>query len=401
MGYFERSTVEQQKKENFWRLKLNSSSERLTVYIYSTGCHMLLFFSAMAVFVEPLTRMPSQDFRGSTNLSESHETKNPEVKAKIKEWTDPDGIQNADQWNFDVFKFVDSVPSGFLAKLAGHILVQTRVIDQLQLDREKLYNLFEDVESSYHASVPYHNAVHATDVLQGVYYALRRPSEGFRLLDRLTPDETFSLVLAALGHDVNHMGRTNHFLRSSDHHLAKVNGDSPNESMHYRIFIQKVYKWKILDDFTPERKEEINENIKELIMATNMDHHAQILATWREKSKNFSFNSHDSRLSLMKYVLKFADISNPARPKELYDHWTKRLREELHQEGDEMTLLGMEVDSTRNRNVPSTVAKIQCWFIENRVQLYLRNIKQVGVFLSEPEGQLKQNLNQWRLKQTC
>ena len=122
-------------------------------------------------------------------------------------------------------------------------LVQTRVVDQLQLDREKLYHLFEDVEASYHANVPYHNAVHATDVLQGVYYALRRPSEGFRLLDRLTPDETFSLVLAALGHDVNHMGRTNHFLRSSDHHLTKVNGDSPNESMHYRIFIQKVYKW--------------------------------------------------------------------------------------------------------------------------------------------------------------
>lgn len=46
-----------------------------------------------------------------------------------------------------------------------------------------------------------------------------------------------------------------------------------------------------------------------------MDHHAQILAAWREKSKYFTFNSDDNRLALMKYVLKFADISNPARPK--------------------------------------------------------------------------------------
>ena len=46
-----------------------------------------------------------------------------------------------------------------------------------------------------------------------------------------------------------------------------------------------------------------------------MDHHAELLASWREKSKNFTFKSEDNRLALMKYLLKFSDISNPARPK--------------------------------------------------------------------------------------
>jgi len=66
-----------------------------------------------------------------------------------------------------------------------------------------------------------------------------------------------------------------------------------------------------------------------------------------------------------------------------------------------MKTLEMDVDATRNRSLPSTVAKIQCWFIENRVQLYLKNIKQIGIDLDAPDHQLKQNLNQWRQRQTC
>ena len=66
-----------------------------------------------------------------------------------------------------------------------------------------------------------------------------------------------------------------------------------------------------------------------------------------------------------------------------------------------MKTLDMDVDVTRNRSIPSAVSKIQCWFIENRVQLYLKNIKQIGIDLDAPDHQLKQNLQQWRQRQTC
>ena len=41
----------------------------------------------------------------------------------------------------------------------------------------------------------------------------------------------------------------------------------------------------------------------------------------------------------------------------------------MHREGDSMALLGLPVDGARDRNFPSTISKIQCWFIENRVQV--------------------------------
>jgi len=83
----------------------------------------------------------------------------------------------------------------------------------------------------------------------------------------------------------------------------------------YFLNVINLYFQKILDVLGKERQNQILENIQELILATNMDHHAQILAKWRENSKYFTFDSEQHRLALMKYVLKFADISNPARPK--------------------------------------------------------------------------------------
>lgn len=55
-----------------------------------------------------------------------------------------------------------------------YFLAQTGLFDQLNLDRQKLFYLFQDVEDSYHSHIPYHNAIHATDVLQAVYHAINK-----------------------------------------------------------------------------------------------------------------------------------------------------------------------------------------------------------------------------------
>jgi hypothetical protein len=55
--------------------------------------------------------------------------------------------------------------------------------------------------------------------------------------------------------------------------------------------------------------------IRDLILATNMDHHAKILSEWKTLEPLFSLENSAHRMALMQYVLKFGDISNPARPK--------------------------------------------------------------------------------------
>lgn len=46
-----------------------------------------------------------------------------------------------------------------------------------------------------------------------------------------------------------------------------------------------------------------------------MDHHAKILSEWKTLEPLFSLENSTHRMALMQYVLKFGDISNPARPK--------------------------------------------------------------------------------------
>ena len=56
----------------------------------------------------------------------------------------------------------------------------------------------------------------------------------------------------------------------------------------------------------------------------------------------------------------------------------------MHREGDSMALLGLPVDGARDRNFPSTISKIQCWFIENRVQVRKSLIKKYFLERFEP-----------------
>ena len=82
--------------------------------------------------------------------------------------------------------------------------------------------------------------------------------------------------------------------------------------MHFRLFREKILKWDLLTHLPDQQRHSIMANIETLILATNMDHHERILNEWRALT-NFSLSSSKCRMALMKYVLKFCDVSNPAR----------------------------------------------------------------------------------------
>jgi len=310
-------------------------------------------------------------------------------------------VPEAQTWDFDIFEYASTHPEDFMTRITGFALDHLGSTKFLRLDHKLISSFLADIQRSYLEHVPYHNAVHATDIVQAVFFTLTSGQKGHRLQDLLSPDETTALLLAALGHDINHQGLTNHFLRESKHELALIDEEDPNESMHWRVFSDKLAQWKILDNLEAARHESLKEMIRDLILATNMDHHAKILSEWKTLEPLFSLENSTHRMALMQYVLKFGDISNPARPKLLYDKWTLRLREELHQEGDKMKAMGLEADLTRDRSQKSVLSKVQCWFIQHRVVLYLKNIKKFGPELPEPEAQLEKNLKDWKKRQAC
>merc|ERR1712187_607948 len=73
----------------------------------------------------------------------------------------------------------------------------------------------------YKATSNYHNWAHAFSTFHATFLLLDSP--GFCGL--LPPEDTLALLLAALGHDIEHPGRTNNFLVNTQSDLAFVYND--------------------------------------------------------------------------------------------------------------------------------------------------------------------------------
>ena len=78
-------------------------------------------------------------------------------------------------------------------------------------------------------SNPYHNCIHATDVLLATNYMLGSKA----LLDVFSSLEILAALFAALIHDVGHPGRTNQFLINTRHELALLYNDNSVLENHH------------------------------------------------------------------------------------------------------------------------------------------------------------------------
>lgn len=135
---------------------------------------------------------------------------------------------------------------------------------------ELLNRLLYAIKAIYHAPNPYHNYVHAIDVLQATYTFLmdlglvppfshlREPTKAIR--SRIKPDDSalpakglgtrrarevmrsqdvLGIMIAAMGHDVGHPGLSNAFMKNAKTPLSQVYDDkSVLENMHCMLVIQ-------------------------------------------------------------------------------------------------------------------------------------------------------------------
>ena len=112
-------------------------------------------------------------------------------------------------------------------------------MEKYHIELGTVMNMIVEVWGKYkpEKEVPYHNANHATDVLQTAYWLLEEGGlDG--TLDTLS---TFSLLLGALIHDMEHPGRNNAFHQNTNSEWAMTyNDQSINENGHLSSFFRLV-----------------------------------------------------------------------------------------------------------------------------------------------------------------
>jgi len=239
-----------------------------------------------------------------------------------------------------------------------------RFIDQFGIEAESLLEFLQAIENRY-VDTPYHNKVHAADVTQSLHSILQMGGEKYA---SEKPLELFAVLLASVIHDVGHPGTNNLYHVNAKSDIAiRYNDLSVLENMHIATAFEIIMgtnreeKADILASFTEEQKNSIRSLVIKAVLATDMTKHFSkknlikgLLLNKVAAEDPTSLAKDDlSRHEILSFMLHLADISNPAKIIQTGSQWTDRVLEEFFLQGDKESGLGLPISPLCDRKTTS------------------------------------------------
>ncbi|KAL1774370.1 cGMP-inhibited 3 3' [Sigmodon hispidus] len=326
-------------------------------------------------------------------------------------------IEKMSNWNFQIFELVEKMgeKSGRILSQVMYTLFQdTGLLETFKIPTQEFMNYFRALENGYR-DIPYHNRIHATDVLHAVWYLTTRPIPGLQQSrdnheaetesdsdGRLgsgkiayissksccIPDESYgclssnipalelmALYVAAAMHDYDHPGRTNAFLVATNAPQAVLYNDRSVLENHHAASAWNLYlshpEYNFLLNLDHVEFKRFRFLVIEAILATDLKKHFDFLAEFNAKANDVNSNgiewtSENDRLLVCQVCIKLADINGPAKARDLHLRWTEGIVNEFYEQGDEEATLGLPISPFMDRSSPQ-LAKLQESFITHIV----------------------------------
>ncbi|CAE7364821.1 Pde1c [Symbiodinium natans] len=285
-------------------------------------------------------------------------------------------------------------------------------------DEVGMFQRFTTAVEKEYLPVPFHSFAHSVDVLHAVSRVLRSIASG----SYLTELEEFSLLIAAIGHDIGHPGVNNGFLSEVGHELAmQYNDRSPLENMHCaKLYtITSKHETNVFYHLSKEQYKEVRKHCIETILHTDMMAHQAMVKDlqmlFQMNTEVFTaepesddkgqmmispaeieiFSDNDTKTKVLNCVLHSADVSNPCRGWEVTHAWAMVCLEEFFAQGDQEKVLGIPVQFLNDRdklNKPNS----QIGFIEFMISPFF--VAQIRLWpnLHEMGSNLAQNIANWQ-----
>nr|XP_060460420.1 cGMP-inhibited 3',5'-cyclic phosphodiesterase 3B [Panthera onca] len=326
-------------------------------------------------------------------------------------------IEKMSNWNFQIFEVVEKMgeKSGRILSQVMYTLFQdTGLLEIFKIPTLQFMNYFRALENGYR-DIPYHNRIHATDVLHAVWYLTTRPIPGLQQIhnDHATgnetdsdgrmnpgqiayissrscsiPDESYgclsanipalelmALYVAAAMHDYDHPGRTNAFLVATNAPQAVLYNDRSVLENHHAASAWNLYlsrpEYNFLLNLDHVEFKRFRFLVIEAILATDLKKHFDFLAEFNAKANDVNSNgiewsNENDRLLVCQVCIKLADINGPAKVRDLHLKWTEGIVNEFYEQGDEEANLGLPISPFMDRSSPQ-LAKLQESFITHIV----------------------------------
>jgi hypothetical protein len=231
---------------------------------------------------------------------------------------------------------------------------------------------------------PYHNALHAADVLQYSHLFLLK---GLKERASLEPLHIAAFLIAGLVHDFRHPGLTNGFLEKTQHDIAvRYNDISILENYHISETFALIKDMALLAHLKPEEYRTFRTLMIQCVLGTDMVKHQQHLVEAQNKLSQQDLSQE--RSLVLPIFTHAADIGNLSRPYDVSKQWSQRVLLEFFDQGDKERDLGLPVSFLCDRHTVS-MEKSQIGFISGIVLPYFS-----AIFASFPEfEEIVANLN--------
>eukprot|EP00928_Gymnodinium_smaydae_P012375 TRINITY_DN14493_c0_g3_i1.p1 TRINITY_DN14493_c0_g3~~TRINITY_DN14493_c0_g3_i1.p1 ORF type:complete len:817 (+),score=141.38 TRINITY_DN14493_c0_g3_i1:75-2525(+) len=246
----------------------------------------------------------------------------------LNSWSDIDAYNAYQPYIFACMEYFDVFASFSLAKNSLSVVMKT-------------------MQARYSTTNQYHNWTHAFGTFHATFLMLDSAAFGGVLPEA----SVLSLLLAALGHDVEHPGVTNAFLVNAEDALAlRYNDVAVLENHHAAVTcgILKNSDPYIFEDCVHEVRNHIRKLVVASILGTDMAKHQEIVASL--ETSNFELQRvreegsklpKENALQLSVALLHCADISHPMLPWNVHKHISKLICEEFHAQYTEEQRLGL------------------------------------------------------------
>ncbi|XP_035478009.2 cGMP-inhibited 3',5'-cyclic phosphodiesterase A-like isoform X1 [Scophthalmus maximus] len=347
-------------------------------------------------------------------------------------------MSQLNNWNFPIFSLVERTHGKagcILSQVSYRLFEDTGLFETFRIPVQKFMNYFHALENGYR-DIPYHNRIHATDVLHAVWYLTTQPvpglptllaengihtdsengigpdatgflvskmssvpKDGYGSLSGLIPGlELMALYVAAAMHDYDHPGRTNAFLVATGAPQALLYNDrSVLENHHaasaWNLFMSQP-EFNFLINLEHMEFKRFRFLVIEAILATDLKKHFDFLAEFNAKGgdeglSGIDWTNENDRLLVCQMCIKLADINGPLKCKELHLQWTEGIVNEFYEQGDEEASLGLPISPFMDRSAPQ-LAKLQESFITHIVgplcSSYDSAALMPGHWVDPPEG---------------
>jgi len=261
----------------------------------------------------------------------------------------------------------------------------------------KVQELIRAIELQYKQN-PYHNRIHAADVLLAAWYLWSRLTDNSTIQQDYDEMDLLVMLFAAAVHDIGHPGVNNEFLTKTRHCLAlRYNDISPLESFHAATAIElmKGMGVELLEHRLPNPPAQtLRKRAIEMILSTDMARHEEVIQQFSEQSGG-TLQDMD-KTAFEKHLLHVADLSHTLRPYSLHLQWSERCTMEFFSQGDQERDLGFEPVTLFDREKAPSLAEGQLGFLKFIVLPAWKPLRNIAEDATEaPEGFLRENLVRW------